>query len=154
MSPTRIALLGGPVFFALWFVGAQVLYFASGGGVNGATVPNATEYPEAVLSNQSGVNSGSTLLVLAAISLLWFAVGLRNRIRSHDTLDLFPVLAIGGVVLLLILQAGSPFSSGFGSSSPGSSSKKATPSHRLGGPAHITGTTPLSQIAECHCRWW
>ena len=106
MSRTRIALLGGPVFFALWFLGAQVLWFASGGVVNDESAPNAAEYPEAVLSNQAGVNSGSTLLVLAAISLLWFAVGLRNRIRSHDTLDLFPVLAIGGVVVLLILQAG------------------------------------------------
>jgi hypothetical protein len=74
--------------------------------VNDESAPNATEYPAAVLSNQAGVNSGSTLLVLAAISLLWFAVGLRNRVRSHDTLDLFPVLAIGGVVILLILQAG------------------------------------------------
>ena len=106
MSRRRIALLGGPVFFALWFVGAQVLFFASGGGVNGESVPNAAEYPEAVLSNQPAVNSGSTLLVLAATSLLWFTVGLRNRIRSRDTLDLFPVLAITGVAVLLILQAG------------------------------------------------
>ena len=28
MSRTRAALLGGPVFFASWFVGAQVLWFA------------------------------------------------------------------------------------------------------------------------------
>ncbi len=69
MSRTRIALLGGPVFFVSWFVGAQVLWFASGGVANDESAPNAAEYPEAVLSNQSGVNSGSTLRVLAAISL-------------------------------------------------------------------------------------
>jgi hypothetical protein len=103
---TRTALFGGPVFFVLWFLGAQVLFFASGGGVNGESVPNADEYSEAVLSNQSGINSGSTLLVLAAVSLLWFAVGLRTRTKPDDTLGLFPVLAMGGVAVLLILQAG------------------------------------------------
>lgn len=106
MARTRIALLGGPIFFALWFVAAQILFFASGGGVNGEAMPNAAEYPEAVRSNQSGINGGSTLLVLAAVSLLWFAVGLRERSGSRYKLDLMPVLAIACVVVLLILQAG------------------------------------------------
>ena len=47
MSRTRAALLGGPVFFVSWFVGAQVLWFASGGVVNDESAPNAAEYPEA-----------------------------------------------------------------------------------------------------------
>lgn len=82
------------------------MFFASGGGVNGESLPNAAEYPEAILSNQLGINSGSTLLVLAAITVLWFAVGLRSRIPSSDGLAMFPVLAIGFVAGLLILQAG------------------------------------------------
>lgn len=103
---TRLALLGGPAFLVLWFLGAQVLFFASGGGVNGESEPTAAEYPEAILSNQLGVNGGSTLLVLSAVCLLWFAVGLRNRTRSREQLDLLPSLAIAGVGVLLILQAG------------------------------------------------
>jgi hypothetical protein len=102
----RAALLGGAAFFLLWFIGAQVLFFASGGGVNGETVPSADQYPAAVLSNQSGVHVGATLLVLAAVGLIWFAGGLRARIGSRHQLDLVPVIAISGVVILLILQAG------------------------------------------------
>jgi len=106
MMSVRLSLFGGPLFFALWFVGAQVLYFASGGGPNGEPAPSASAYPEAVLSNQSGVNGGATLLVLAAVSLLLFAVGLRERTGSKSGLGLFPVLAMSGVSVLLILQAG------------------------------------------------
>lgn len=76
----RFSLFAGPVFFGLWFVGAQVLYFAAGGGPNGEPAPSASAYPEAVLSNQTAVNGGATLLVLAAISLLWFAIGVKERI--------------------------------------------------------------------------
>ena len=103
---TRAALFGGPVFFVVWFVGAQVLFFASGGGIEGEPVPSAAEFPSAVLSNQAAVNGGATLLVLAAISLIWFVVGLKARTGSRHKLDLFPVLTIGAVAVLLLLQAG------------------------------------------------
>lgn len=106
MMSVRLSLFSGPLFFALWFLGAQVLYFASGGGPNGDPAPSASAFPEAVLSNQSGINSGATLLVLAAVSLLWFAVGLRERMGSRSGLDLVSVLAMSGVSVLLILQAG------------------------------------------------
>lgn len=101
--------MGGPASFVLWFLGAQVLYFAAGGGPNGQPSPSAGEYANAVLSNQVGLQGGATLLVLAAISLLWFAVGLRERTGPNTTLSthsLFPVLAMSGVTVLLILQAG------------------------------------------------
>ena len=69
-------------------------------------MPSADQYPAAVLSNQSGVHVGATLLVLAAVGLIWFAGGLRARIGSRHQLDVVPVIAISGVVILLILQAG------------------------------------------------
>ena len=94
------------MFFTLWFVGAQVLYFAAGGGPNGEPAPSASAYGEAVLSNQSAVNGGATLLVLAAVSLLWFAVGLKERIGSKNGLGLLPVLAFSGVAVLLLFEAG------------------------------------------------
>ena len=106
VGQTRIALMGGAVFFVLWFMGAQILFFASGGGVNGETVPNVEQYPAAVLSNQFGVHLGATMLVLAAVALIWFAAALRGRVGSRHQLDLIPALAIGGVVILLLLQAG------------------------------------------------
>lgn len=59
-----------------------------------------------MLSNQSGIHGGSTLLVLAAVSLIFFAVGLRERTGSKSELGLFPVLAMSAVAVLLILQAG------------------------------------------------
>ncbi len=70
MSRSRIALLGGPVFFVLWFIGAQIVYFARGGTTDGGPLPGPSEYPEVALSNQSSMNTGATLLVLAAAALL------------------------------------------------------------------------------------
>lgn len=102
----RVALFGGPVFFVLWFLGAQIQYFASGGGPNGDPAPSAEAYPSAVLSNPSGINGGAVLLVLAAVSLIWFSLGLRARTESQHRFDLFPLLSMGGVAFLLIVQAG------------------------------------------------
>ena len=102
----RIALMGGAAFFVLWFTGAQILWFASGGDVSTEIGPNADQYPAAVLSNQAGVHVGATLLVLAAVDLIWFAGGLRARVGTKHQLDLIPALAIGGVAILLILEAG------------------------------------------------
>ncbi len=68
-----MALMGGAAFFVLWFIGAQILWLASGGDVSTEIGPNADQYPAAVLSNQSGIHLGTTLLVLAAVSLIWFA---------------------------------------------------------------------------------
>ncbi len=62
MSPSRIALLGGPAFFILWFIGAQILYFAGGGTTDGGPLPGPNEYPAVALSNRSGIHTGATLL--------------------------------------------------------------------------------------------
>ncbi len=105
MSPSRIALLGGPVFFMLWFVGAQILYFARGGTTDGGPLPGPSEYPEVALSNRSGIHTGATLLVVAAAALLWFAAGLRHRLRSEGGVGLVAALAAAGVAMLLILEA-------------------------------------------------
>ena len=105
MSPSRIALLGGPVFFMLWFVGAQILYFARGGTTDGGPLPGPSEYPEVALSNRSGIHTGATLLVVAAAALLWFAAGLRHRVRSEGGVGLVAALAAAGVAMLLILEA-------------------------------------------------
>ena len=105
MSPSRIALLGGPVFFILWFVGAQILYFAGGGTTDGGPLPGPSEYPQVALSNQSGIRTGATLLVLAAAALLWFAAGLRHRVRSEGGVGLVAALGAAGVAMLLILEA-------------------------------------------------
>lgn len=43
MSGSRIALLGGPVFFALWFISGQILFFATGGDVDGGDMPGPDE---------------------------------------------------------------------------------------------------------------
>lgn len=105
MSPSRIAPLGGPVFFILWFVGAQILYFARGGTTDGGPLPGPSEYPEVALSNQSGIHTGATLLVMAAAALLWFASSLRDRIRSEGGVGLVAALGAAGVAMLLILEA-------------------------------------------------
>jgi hypothetical protein len=105
VSPFRIALLGGPVFFMLWFVGAQILYFARGGTTDGGPLPGPSEYPEVALSNRSGIHTGATLLVVAAAALLWFAAGLRHRLRSKGGVGLVAALAAAGVAMLLILEA-------------------------------------------------
>jgi len=105
VSPSRIAPLGGPVFFVLWFVGAQILYFARGGTTDGGPLPGPSEYPEVALSNQSGIHTGATLLVVAAAALLWFASSLRDRIRSEGGVGLVAALGAAGVAMLLILEA-------------------------------------------------
>ncbi len=105
MSPSRIALLGGPVFFILWFVGAQIPYFARGGTTDGGPLPGPSEYPEVALSNQSGIHTGATLLVMAAAALLWFASSLKDRIRSEGGVGLVAALGAAGVAMLLILEA-------------------------------------------------
>jgi hypothetical protein len=106
MQPSRLALLGGPAFFALWFIGAQILYFAVGGTTDGGPLPGPSEYPDVVLSNESNVLGAATLLVLAAAALLWFATGLRVRIRSEQGVGLAAALAAAAVAVLLIVEAG------------------------------------------------
>jgi hypothetical protein len=46
------------------------------------------------------------LLVFAAASLLWFAAGLRDRIRPGHGVGLVAVLGTAGVAMLLVLQGG------------------------------------------------
>jgi hypothetical protein len=102
LSRTQIALLGGPLFFALWFIGAQLVWSAAGG----EPTASRSEFAEVVLSNQSGAYAGGTLLVLAALSLLWFAAGLRERARRRHGIGLVAALGAGSVAMLLILQGG------------------------------------------------
>lgn len=106
MSPARVALLGGAAFFLLWFVGAQILFFAAGGSVDERPLPTTAEFPGVVEANRSSVYLGATLLLLAAASLLWFAAGLRDRIGSVRGLGFVAVLGAAGVAMLLVLQAG------------------------------------------------
>ena len=102
MSRSRIALLGGPAFFVLWSVGATFLWSATGG----ESQAERSEFPEVLLSNESGAYAGATLLMLAGASILWFAAGLRDRIRSEHGIGLVSTLGTAGVAMLLILQAG------------------------------------------------
>ena len=55
MSRSRIALLGGPAFFVLWFVGATLLWSATGG----ESQAERTEFPGVLLLNESGAYAGS-----------------------------------------------------------------------------------------------
>ena len=102
MSRTRIALLGGPLFLVLWFVGANLVWSATGG----ETPADRSDFADVVLSNQSTAYAGGTLLVFAAASLLWFAAGLRARIRSGHGVDLVAALGTAGIAILLVLQGG------------------------------------------------
>ncbi len=102
MSRTQIALFGGPLFFVLWFVGASLVWSAAGGD----PPASRSEFAEVVLSNQSSAYAGGTLLVLAALSLLWFAAGLRERTRPGHGIGVITALGAGSVAILLILQAG------------------------------------------------
>jgi hypothetical protein len=95
-------LFGGPLFFVLWFVGAQLVWSAAGGD----PPASRSEFAEVVLSNQSSAYAGGTLLVLAALSLLWFAAGLRERTRQGHGIGLIAALGAGSVAMLLILQGG------------------------------------------------
>jgi hypothetical protein len=106
VSRSRLALLGGVAFFVLWFVAGQVLFFATGGTLDDAPRPAPSEFRDVVMSNEPQVQVGATLLVLAAAGLLWFAGGLRDRIRSEHGLGLVPALGAAGIALLLVLQAG------------------------------------------------
>ena len=106
MSRSRLALLGGPAFFISWFVAAQILYFASGGTTDGGPLPGPDEFPAVVLSNRSSVYAGATLLAVAGVFLLWFAAGLRDRVRSDRGLDLIGPLGAATVAVLVFLEAG------------------------------------------------
>ena len=106
MSRSRAALFGGVVFFVLWFVAGQILYFATGGTTDDAPLPGPSEYPEVVLSNEAQVHTGATLQVLAAAALLWFAGCLWERIRSEHGLGLVAAFGAAGVAMLLVLEAG------------------------------------------------
>jgi hypothetical protein len=105
LSRTRIALLGGPLFFILWFVGANLVWSATGGDIEA----DRSDFAEVVLSNQSSAYAGGALLVFAAASLLWFAAGLRGRIRSGHGVDLVTALGTAGIAMLLVLQGGLVF---------------------------------------------
>jgi hypothetical protein len=102
MSRSRIALLGGPAFFVLWFVGATFLWSATGG----ESQAERSEFPEVLLSNESGAYAGATLLMFAGVSILWFAAGIGEQIRSEHGVGLVSTLGTAGVAVLLILQAG------------------------------------------------
>ena len=102
MSPARSALLGGPVFLPLWFAGASIVWSA----VGGETPADRSEFAEVVLSNQSTAYVGGTLLVVAAVSLLWFAAGLRERTRPGHGIGVITTLGTASVAMLLILQGG------------------------------------------------
>jgi hypothetical protein len=102
MSRTRIALLGGPLFFFVWFTGATFVWSA----VGGESPADRSEFAEVVLSNQSSAYAGGTLIVFAAAMLLWFAAGLRERIRPLHGVGLVAVLGTAGVAMLLLLQGG------------------------------------------------
>jgi hypothetical protein len=106
MSRSRVGLLGGPVFFVLWFIGAQTLFFATGGTMDESPLPTPVEFPSVVLTHQSSVFLGATLLLSAAAALLWFAAGLRDRAGSTSALGLVAVLGATGVAILLVLQGG------------------------------------------------
>lgn len=94
MSRSRIALLGGPAFFVLWSVGATFLWSATGG----ESQVERSEFPEVLLSNESDALAGA-LLMLAGASILWFAAGLRDRIRSRHGIGLVSTLGIAGVAM-------------------------------------------------------
>jgi hypothetical protein len=102
MPRSRLALLGGPAFFVLWFVGATLLWSATGG----ESQAERSEFPEVLLSNESGAYAGATLLILAGVSILWFAAGIGEQIRSEHGVGLVSTLGTAGVAVLLILQAG------------------------------------------------
>jgi hypothetical protein len=106
MSSRRISLLGGPVFFALWFVGANVLFFAVGGDTEESPLPGPDEFPEVVLTNEASMYLGATLLGLAGIALLWFGVGMKDRVGSGRGLDLVVVVATAAISVLLFIEAG------------------------------------------------
>jgi hypothetical protein len=102
MPPTRIALLGGPLFFLLWFVGASIVWSAAGG----EPPADRSNFAEVVLSNQSIAFTGGTLLVFAAAALLWFAAGLRESTPPGHSIGVITTLGIASIAMLLILQAG------------------------------------------------
>ena len=106
MSRSRIALLAGPVFFALWFTAGSTLFFAVGGDTAESPLPGPAEFPEVVLANESGMYLGATLLVLAGIALLWFGVGAKDRVGSGHGLDLVVVVAAAALSTLLFVEAG------------------------------------------------
>lgn len=106
MSLSGVGLLGGPVFFVLWFVGAQTLFFATGGTIDETPLPTRDEFPNVLLTHQSGAYLGATMLLLAAGSLLWFAAGLRDRVGPGSSLGLVAVLGATGVAILLVLEGG------------------------------------------------
>lgn len=106
MTLSRAALLGGPAFFILWFMGAQVLYFAGGGTMDESPRPAPGEFPAVLLANRSSAYLGATLLLLAGASLLAFAAGVRGRLGSVRGLELLAVLATAGIAMLLVLEGG------------------------------------------------
>ena len=106
MERMRLALAAGVGFFIVWFIAGQILFFATGGGIDESPLPGPVEYASVAIDNESSLMLGSTLLVVAAGLLLFFAGGLKARIGSPE--DVLPA-AVGGLVgvgMLLVLQAG------------------------------------------------
>lgn len=106
VAPVRTALLGGVAFAVLWFVGASLLFYAAGGTNDSGPVAAAADYPDAVLSHAFNVRLGATLLVAAAVALLWFASALRIRVRAVGGIGLMPLLGAAGVAAAVVAQAG------------------------------------------------
>jgi hypothetical protein len=102
MSRSQVALLAGPAFFIVWFIGATFAWSATGGESQAAR----SEFSEVLLSNESSAYAGATLLVLAGALLLWFAAGIRDRIRSGHGVGLVSALGTAAVATLLIIQGG------------------------------------------------
>jgi hypothetical protein len=102
MSRSQVALLAGPAFFIVWFIGATLMWSATGG----ESQATRSEFSEVLLSNQSSAYAGATLLVLAGALLLWFAAGIRDRIRPGHGIGLVSALGTAAVAMLLIIQGG------------------------------------------------
>jgi hypothetical protein len=159
-SPARIALLGGPAFFVLWFIGATFLWSATGG----ESQAEQTEFPEVLLSNESGAYAGATLLMLAGVSILWFAAGIRDRIRSEHGVGLVSILGTAGVAMLLILQAGLAIEAvAIAGETPDASWTVYQLSNALGyesfmtpllGAVTLTGFIAATERAEMRRFWW
>ena len=165
MQSSRTALLGGPAFFILWFIGAQMLYFATGGTTDNAPLPGPGEYPDVGLSNSANAHAGATILVLAAAMLLWFAAGLWSRIRSDHGVGLAAALATAAIAGLLVLQAGLTVASVvFAEELPDTSWSVYQLSNALGFESFITsvlGATTLAAVIATASRdsiskylWW
>ena len=105
----RAALLGGPAFLVVWFSGANIEYFALGGG--DPLTRTEADFVTVAVANAAEFRLAATMLVVAAGLLLFFGSALLSDVETSHGLARAASAGSVAIAVLLALQAALIFTS-------------------------------------------